>query len=258
MSEWSCALELDERRRVVSGSAAELAAAVRGAADVRCYTTFDYGEHMSVPDSGVGLVQEMMNFGVTHWLEGEHAAGIQTTRYPANCSPGFQSFPSVSFFLYNDNGECGIARPCLAQQGSALLAGDVPEKYTTLDRWDSDTPSPSENYIYEFGVCRWWTREAWEAVLAHDADGVPTSGSLEALQDAFRAGRDIKVGVGDLCADLACGGGQPIAHEVFVGMGPLYNHQDQGFLGGESLPLVRVAPAVRAERVAQHREPRPD
>ncbi len=241
MSEWICALELDDQRRVVSGSYDDLAAAVRRAADVRCYTTFDYAEHMAAPDSEVGLVQEMMNFGVTYWLEGDRSAGIQTTRYPADCSLGFQAFPSLSFFLYNDSGESGIARPCAARQSSALAGGTVPEKYVTLHRSDTDTLSPSENYTYDFGEYKWWVRDSWELLLAHDADGTVSVGSLDALQDAFRAGKSLKVGVTDLCADLA---GSPVAHEVFVELGPIYNHHDQGFLGGESLPLVRVAPGV--------------
>ena len=242
MSEWACALGLDDQRRVVSGSYQDLAAAVRRAAEVRCYTTFDYSEHMAAPESEVGLVQEMMNFGVTYWLEGNRSAGIQTTRYPADCSLGFQPFPSLSFFLYNDSGESGIARPSVARQSTALAGGTVPEKYNTLDRSDTDTLSPSENYTYDFGECKWWVRDAWELLLAHDADGVPSSGCLDALQDAFRAGKSLKAGVAGLCADPT--EGPATAHEVFVELGPIYNHHDQGFLGGESLPLVRVAPGV--------------
>jgi hypothetical protein len=37
-TEWTCALELDDRRRVVSGSSAQLAAAVGRAADLRILT----------------------------------------------------------------------------------------------------------------------------------------------------------------------------------------------------------------------------
>ncbi len=244
MPEWTCALELDDRRRVVAGSTAELAAAIRRGADVRCYTTFDYGEHMSAPNAGVGLIEEMMNFGVVYRLGDDHAAGIQTTRYPANCSLGFQPLPSLSFFLCNDNGESGIARPCVERQSSALVADEVPDKYVRLDSADGDTLSPCENYTYDFGVYRWWVRERWELVLAHDSQGAPLSGSLECLQEAFRAGRDLKVGVTDLCAELVPEGATAIDHEVFVEMGPIYNHRDQGFLGGESQPVVRVAPGV--------------
>ena len=53
MSEWICALELDDQRRTVGGSNGDLAAAVRRGADVRCYTTFDYAEHMAAPESDV-------------------------------------------------------------------------------------------------------------------------------------------------------------------------------------------------------------
>jgi hypothetical protein len=246
-SDWTCLLRLDEHRSVVSGSASELAAAVKRGADVRVYSTFDYGEHMSAPGSDVGLVQEMMNFGVTYWLEGGHFAGIQTTRYPANCSLGFGDYPSLSFFLVNDNGQAGIARPFLAPRKSAgqgALVVAPAAKYHTLDSYDGDTCSPCENYVYEFGEYGYWVSERWEEVLAHDEQGQPTYGSLKELQDAFRAGCALKVGIRNLCADLAPPGQPGIEHEVFVEMGPIYNHEHQGFLGGESQPLVRVAPEV--------------
>ena len=96
---------------------------------------------MSAPNAGVGLIEEMMNFGVVYRLGDDHAAGIQTTRYPANCSLGFQPLPSLSFFLCNDHGESGIARPCVERQSSALVADEVPDKYVRLDSADGDTPA---------------------------------------------------------------------------------------------------------------------
>lgn len=246
MPNWTCALALDNARCVTSGSRQALAAAVRRGADVRCYTTFDYGEHMNVPDSKVGLVQEMMNFPLTYWLEGEHTAAIQTTRYPANCSLGFGERPSLSFFLYNENGQFGIARPYLdggcgdPRMGVAAADG----RYRVLEAADDRSPCPCENATYEFGMYRWWVRDDWEEVLSHDAAGRVAGGSLAGLRQAFRAGRSLKVGVGGLCADLSPAHVAQCAHEVFTELGPIYNHEDQGFLGGESFPLVRVAPAV--------------
>jgi len=244
MGDWACVLALDESRRVVAGGFGALAAAVRHGADVRCYTTFDYGEHMVAPGAGVGLVQEMMNFPLTYWLDGDRSAGIQTTRYPADCSFGFQPYPSLSFFLYNDDGRFGIARPFLDGRIGNARSEDAPgSRYHLADHHDDESPCPSENATYEFGEYRWWVRDDWEEVLAHEADGAVVRGSLQALQEAFRAGRELKVGVRDLCTSLAAAG-EAISHEVFVAVGPIYNHQDQGFLGGESQPLVRVAPAV--------------
>ncbi len=244
-SGWRCALRPNERRAVTAGERADLAAAIGRGADLRSYATFDYGEHMSAPGSDVGLVQEMMNFGVIYRLAGDHVAGIQTTRYPADCSLGFGDFPSLSFFLVNDTGQAGVARPFLApRRTDGALPGAPPPKYRALDQWDTDTDAPSENYTYDFGEYAFWVNERWEQVLAHDADGRPTFGSLAALQDAFRAGCALKVGIADLCADLTPEGELPITHEVFVEMGPIYNHEDQGFLGGESQPLVRVGPAA--------------
>jgi len=245
MPNWTCVLRLNSKREITAGSREALAAAVRRGADVRSYTSFDYGEHMAVPDCAEGLVQEMMNFGVTYWLEGGHVAAIQTTRYPANCSLGFGDFPSLSFFLNNDDGHNGIARPFLdGRKGTAKKDDYQCPKYVTYDAWDTESPCPSENFSYEFNEYAWWVSDTWEEVLAHEADGGVTRGSLAALREAFRAGRSLKVGVRDLCADLAPAGGKPLAHELFVELGPIYNHQDSGFLGGETQPVVRVAPGV--------------
>jgi hypothetical protein len=246
MAEWSCALAMDEHRNLVGGSHEALAMAVRSAADVRYYTAFDYADHMCVPGSEVGLVQGVLNFPVTYWLEGGRVAGIHTMRYPSDCSLGFQPFrPSLSLVVCNDNGQYGVARPYLdGRPGKAVVEDRSGSGYEILDRFDEETPAPSENAMYAYGQYNWWVRNDWEEVLRHDADGAVVSGSLEAVQDAFRSGKEIKVGVQRLCDTLAPQGETPIDHEVFVGMGPIYNHQDQGFLGGESQPIVRVVPGV--------------
>ena len=245
MVTWDCLLRLDADREIVSGSREALAAAVRRGADLRCYSSFDYAEHMAVPGSDVGPVEEMMNFGVAYWLAGDRTAGIQTTRYPANCSLGFGDNPSLSFFLNNDDGHNGIARPFLdGRTGATKQTGYQSPKYVVHDHWDDETACPSENFSYRFNEYAWWVRDDWQEVLAHEADGTVVRGSLEALRDAFRAGANLKVGVRRLCAGLCCEGQSPVDHELFVEMGPIYNHADGGFLGGESQPVVRVAPGV--------------
>jgi hypothetical protein len=237
---------MDENRNVVGGSREELARAIRSGADARYYTTFDYAEHMLVPGSEVGRVQGTLNLPITYWLAGGRVAGIHTVRYPSDCSLGFQPFrPSLSLVLCNDNGQFGVARPYLdGGAGRAVVEDRAGSKYEILDRSDEETPAPSENALYPYGQYRWWVRDDWQEVLSHGADGEVVSGSLEALQDSFRSGAEIKVGVKGLCNMFAAPGEDAPDHEVFVGMGPIYNHQDQGFLGGESQPLVRVAPSV--------------
>ncbi len=248
MKEWVRKLEMNESREVTNGSFEVLAASVSHGADVRCYTTFDYSEHMGSPDSNVGLVEEMMNFGVMYLLQGNRIAGIETTRYPADCSLGFQPQPSLSFFLYNDNGQFGIARPYLdGRRSKAELAEQPVPKYSSLGTFDDGTSCPSENATYEFGEYKWWAKDDWQEVLSVDPKGSVLNGSLEELWKAFRSGKEIKVGVKQLCDFLVPQGEQTIEHEVFVCLGPIYAHRDQGFLGGESQPLVRVSPNIPLE-----------
>ena len=246
--EWVRKLEMNEGREITNGSFEDLAAAANNGDDIRCYTTFDYGEHMASPGSDVGWVEEMMNFGVIYLLEGSRIAGIETTRYPADCSLGFQPDPSLSFFLYNDNGQFGIARPFLDGRKSKAELGEhsIP-KYTSLGTFDNGTSCPSENATYEFGEYAWWTKDDWQEVLSVGPKGSVLGGSLEELWNAFRSGKEIKVAVKQLCDFLALQGEQAIEHEVFVCLGPIYAHRDQGFLGGESQPIVRVLPDTPLE-----------
>ncbi len=245
MAGWHCVLELDERRQVVGGDVEALADAVKRGADIRSYTTFDYAEHMGVPESREGLVQEMMSFSTVYWLEGGHVAGIQTTRYPANASLGFGNMPSLSFFLYNSSGQSAIARLFVdGSKGQTKQPGDHKGKYRVIDAWDELSPCPSENFIYDFGEYEWWVNDSWEELLAHDENGAVLHGSLEDLQEAFRSGLSLKVGVKNLCADLSSERESSISHDVFVELHSVYSHRDSGFLGGESQPVVRVAPHV--------------
>lgn len=242
---WVRLLELNEQRDVVAGSIEELAAAVKRGADLKSYTTFDYREHMDEPGSQEGLVQEMMSFSVTYWLEGGHMAGIQTTRYPANAALGFGDMPSLSFFLNNENGQNGIARLFLdGRKGFAKPPGYYSKKYKVYDEWDSETSCPSENFTYQFNEYGWWVSDSWEEILAHDAYGSVIQGSLKNLQNALRSGRRLKVGVQNLCADLVSKDEPFISHEVFIELHSVYNHHDSGFMGGESYPIVRVGPGV--------------
>jgi len=245
MKNWTCLLKEDKERQLVAGSMRGLADAVARGADLKGYTTFDYGEHMSVPDSREGLVQEFMCFSTVYLLEGRHVAGIQTTRYPANCSLGFGEAASLSFFLNNANCQNGIARLFLdGSVGRAKAAPDFVNKYRVLDASDTVSPCPSENFTYDFGEYAWWVCDTWREVLAHDAHGEVIRGSLLELREAFRAGASVKVGVKNLCASLSVPGEVPVGHEVFVELHSIYNHEESGFLGGESQPLVCVAPAI--------------
>jgi len=249
MKDWTRVLRQNEQRKVVEGSAAQLAAAVGRGADLRGYTTFDYQEHMCKPPDD-GLVQEMMSFATVYLLDQAHVAGIQTVRYPANASLDFGEPPSLSFFLYNVvGGEQGVARFYLDGRVGPEQSSDVStDRYHVKDTWDEGTSCPSSNFTYDFGEYGWWVNASWQEILAHDENGVARRGSLERLQESFRAGADLKVGVTGLCDYLApappSAGADAVAHEIFVTLHSVYNHEDAGFLGGESMPMVRVAPTM--------------
>ena len=52
------------------------------------------------------------------------------------------------------------------------------------------------------------------------------------------------MGIQDLCADLAASKDKVLPHEVFIEMASTFNHVEHGFLGAESLPVMRVGPAI--------------
>jgi hypothetical protein len=180
-------------------------------------------------------------------LDGHWAAALTALRYPANAGLGFGADPSLSFFMYNQSGQFGIARPYFQSTQGAAPQRPIPEfgpTYHMLDHADYETASPSHNAIYEFNIFRWLVADDWTEMLAHDADGNVTGGSLDALSEAFRNGCSIKVAVQGLCRDLTPAGHPAVEHEVLVEIGSLHNHLERGFLSGESLPLVRIAPAI--------------
>jgi hypothetical protein len=86
-------------------------------------------------------------------------------------------------------------------------------KYNQLDNWDSGTNAPSENFIYEFGLYRYWVHEDWKEVLSHDADGSVLNGSLDMLIEAFQSGCEVKVGIRGICADLSADPERAMDHE---------------------------------------------
>jgi len=247
MDRWNCVHELNAAREPVAGSAAELAAAVSRGADLRLYTTFGWVDHMGTEHPDQGEVEESIDLRVTYLLRGDWVAALTPLRYPADAGMGFGKQPSFSFYMYNQDGQFGIARPSLdplQQLPDSPRPPDFGPHYHLLDWHAGSTRSPSHNAVYDFNCYRWIVRDDWREVLSHDDRGEAVSGSLEALIDAFRAGCSVKVGVRDLCRELADPGQPAIEHETFVELGSMYYHREGGFHSGESLPLVRIGPAV--------------
>jgi hypothetical protein len=248
---WTCVLVLDRRRQPTSGSATALTDAIRRAADLRIGTEFRHNEHIEPGSDNRELIQEVADFRVTYLLENRWAAGVIPLRQPISLPDGFGPRPSMSFFLYNQNGEQAIARPYLDGQPMSGTLGRSPlddhsamPKYHQLDNWDLGTNAPSSNFIYDFDVYRFLVSDDWTEELAHTPTGEVVSGSFDALAHAFSAGREVKVAIRGLCADLAEPGAPVVDHEVFVHLGSCYNYSKRRLFMGGSHPLVRVRPAI--------------
>ena len=120
MVPWNCVLELNTERHTVTGSEKALTDAIRRGCDLRIYTEFIHNEHIDVTSDSTERIREVAEFGVTYLLEDSWAAGIMSLRQPVSLPDGFGPRASMSFFLYNQNGQQAIARPHLdGQQSSA-------------------------------------------------------------------------------------------------------------------------------------------
>ena len=175
---WKSALELDASRQPVSGSGEELVGAIRRGADLRIMTEFKNNEHIDTGSDSAELIEEVAEFAGTYLIEDRWVAGIMTLRQPISLPDGFGSRPSMSFFLYNQDGRQAIARPYLdggevtAEPGPSDVAdhSSMP-KYHQLDGWDQGTNAPSSNFIYDFDLFNYLVRDDWEEVLAHNRRG---------------------------------------------------------------------------------------
>lgn len=247
---WRCALQLDSTRRVQSGSATALSEAVRRGADLRIGTAFRHNEHIDVESASTELIEEVAEFRTTYLLEDRWTAGFMTLRVPISLPEGFGPRPSMSFFLYNQDGSQAIARPHLDGRPARREPGSsktplhhLMPKYHQSDNWDAGTNAPSHNFIYDFEEFRYWVRDDWKQVLGSSPEGHAVEGSVAALAASVWEGREVKVGIRGLCSDLA-DGGPPVKHEVFVHVGSCYYYTEQQLFIGGTHPVVRVKPSV--------------
>ena len=262
MTKWVSVLELDSRREVTGGSSDALCAAIRRAADLRIYTEFIHNQHIDPTSASDELIREVSEFRATYLVEDRWCAGIMTLRQPISLPDAFGARASMSFFMYNQDGQQAIARPyldggtadgttpalpkgCGASVGpSALDDWAAYPKYQQQDGWDAGTNAPSSNFIYDFEVFRFFVCDDWQEVLAHDAAGHVQAGSIDLLAGAFEAGAEVKVAIRNLCADLAAEPARPVAHEVFIQAGPGYYYSGQKLFIAGTHPLVRVRPGI--------------
>ncbi len=245
---WTCALRLDSERKRVSGSETDLVDAVRRGSDLRIRTEFIHNEHIDTSSDSLERVREVAEFGVTYLIDDHWVAGIMSLRQPVALPDGFGPRPSMSFFLYNQDGNQAIARPHLdgapsagSPRPSATHGEPDMVKYHAFDSYDIDTNAPSHNFIYDFEEFEYYVCNSWEEICGHDSEGHVQSGSVDALASAFSDGCAVKVGVSDLCSDLS---DEAMSHEVFVEIGSCYFYQDQKLFIGGSHPVPRIKPSI--------------
>ena len=244
-------LTLNADRSIRDGSFDALAAAIRRAADLRIATEFRHNEHIDTASANPELVREVAEFRVTYLLEDRWSAGIMTLRQPVDLPDGFGPRPSMSFFLYNQDGRQAIARPYLDGAPAGGAPGRSPlddhsdmPRYHQHDSWDAGTNAPSSNFMYDFDIYRFLVNDRWQEVLSHAANGTVLDGSLAALSAAFVRGCPIKLGIRGLCADLADDPSGALDHEVFVHAGASYDYTGRGLFMTGTHPLVRIRPAI--------------
>lgn len=247
MSAWISLLELDQNRKITSGSEQALCEAIGRGADLRIYTEFRHNEHIDTKSDLAEIVQEVSDFPTVYLVDQRWVAGIMTYRMPISPPDGFGPRPSMSFFMYNQNGQQAIARPHLDGRRATGAPGPSPlddhsdmPKYHQQSAYDALTNAPSSNFIYDFECYRFFGRTDWREVFSVSSAGQPRSGSLAALVQAFTQGCEIKVAIRGLCHDL----GNGPDHELFVQCGPGYYNTERKLFSVGSRPCVRVKPSV--------------
>jgi hypothetical protein len=174
-----------------------------------------------------------------------------TLRVPVAIPVGFGPRPSMSFFMYNQDGQQAIARPYLDGKSSSGDLGPSPlddhsamRRYHQQDNWDAGTNAPSSNFIYDFDSYHFFVNDRWQEVLSHGADGTVLAGSVTDLAAAFSQGLPVKLGIRGLCTDLTPTGEATLDHEVFIHGGSCYYYTEQQLFMTGTHPLVRVQPAI--------------
>ena len=251
MSSWESVLELNSKREVISGSENALCKAIGRGADLRIYTEFRHNEHIDPESADDDMISEVSEFRETCLIEKNWAAGFMTLRQPVSLPDGFGPRPSMSFFLYNQNGQQAISRPFLdSRPGEGTPGSSQVESHTEMPKyheqssWDKDTNAPSSNFIYDFGKFKYFVNDKWREVYSHDKNGQPLLGSLEELIDAFHQGCEIKAGITGLFEDLAEKNSTTLNHEVFIQTGWGYYYHTKKMFIAETHPLVKVKPAI--------------
>src|SRR5262245_47781907 len=123
---FKCVLELNTDRSIRSGSERALVDAIARGADLHVVTQFRFNEHIDVRSADDSPLREVMKFPVTYLIDDRWVAAIQNSRQPVSLPEEFGPRPSMSFFLYNQNGDQAVARPFLDGAPVVAQRGESP------------------------------------------------------------------------------------------------------------------------------------
>ncbi len=251
-----CVLELDMERKVIDGSEKKLLEAIKNAADLRIYTEFRHNEHIDTSSDNPELIREVSDFPATYIIDDRWVAAMMTLRQPVTLPDRFGDRPSMSFFMYNQDGRQAVARPYLDGAGCYETLGEAPpemfnggkeqkpmKRMNEIDNSPEDSKAPFRNFIYDFYSYKFLAHDEWTEVLSHDENGNVISGSAKALEEASAAGCEIKVCIDGICEGMF-GEKNTMKHELFIGTGPHYYYTETGFMVAETRPFVRVIPEI--------------
>ncbi len=262
---WTVALALDPRRQVIGGSKQALVDALARGADLRVYTEFLFQEHIEPAWTGDpslrGPIREVIDFRETIIVEGCHAAGVTTLRQPLHPPLGFNGTAAkMAYFCYTSDADQACANVLIAgsdadaarapgapQRGARMTRPTPPDmpKMSPEDAFDLGTLGPSRTFVYDMEVYRFIVRDDWQEVLAHDADGAVLRGSIDALEEAQIAGRELKVAIRGLGAEVGAAVGlPPLDHEIISCVGSGFFHVGARLYNALTHPIIRVAPAI--------------
>jgi hypothetical protein len=248
---WRDTITLDASRNVVAGDVQALRQALRRGADLRIYSQFRHNEHIDTASNNNDLIQETMDMRATYLIDERWCAGVITLRQPVALPSGFGPRPSLSLFLYNEDGSQAIARPLLDGVPAEGSPGPSPPgdhsdmpKYHEQNRWDDQTNAPSSNFVYDFDKLRYFVRDDWQLALHRSSEGEVLAGSHDHLAQVFSQGVEWKISVKGLCADLAEPEKEALSHEVFIQAGSCYLYTGERLMIAASHPLPRIRPAI--------------
>jgi hypothetical protein len=248
---WRETITLDASRNVVAGDVRTLRQAVARGADLRIYSEFRHNEHIDTASNNDDVIQETMDMRATYLIDGRWCAGVITLRQPVALPTGFGPRPSLSLFLYNEDGSQAIARPLLDGVPAAGSLGPSPPsdhsgmpKFHERDRWDDQTNAPSSNFVYDFDTLRYFVRDDWQLALHNSSDGEILAGSHDRLAEVFSQGVEWKISVKGLCADLVESDKDALSHEVLIQAGSCYFYTGERLMIAASHPLPRIRPAI--------------